>query len=165
LSVETLTVPALGVVAADASWWKQDVHHSLTELWITAILGGLAVSVAFATLPLVSPRTGAPLGRGARIAAAPLPVLGGAIYVLAASTRKGYDETTALELYSLAVWSLAATRLIFARWVRRYRSTIREHGGSNQRMSVKHGSIFVCTLLALIGSLAVVLDRLPLLWA
>ena len=150
--------------APGLSWWNQETTYSHAEMWIVAVISALACGVAFGSLPLMSPRTGRRLGLGARIAVAPLPVLGASITAFLRSESRGYDEITALQLYSLAMLTLAACRLIFAGWLKRCVDHYRETGKAVQTLTVKQSLIFTFTLLFLIGSLAFILDRLPLLW-
>lgn len=150
-----------GVLALAA---EQEAAFSVTQLWIIAAGACIAAAVAIGTLPLFSPRTGRRLGAGARVAVALLPPLGGAAFAVLDSTRRGYEESTGLHLYILALLTLVVLRIIFARWLRRAAEQHRS-GTPVEKLTVKGHVIFWITFVAVIVPLAVMLSRLPILWA
>jgi hypothetical protein len=145
-------------------WWQQETTHSLTELWIVAGVAFVAGWVAFSSMPLVSRRSRKPLGLPTRIAVGPLPALVAAVVPFFASMRDGEGLSTGLELYSVAILALAVLRVVYAGWIRRQGELLRHGQRPAKKVTTAQSWLLVVAFLAVCAVVAVVLDRLPLLW-
>lgn len=88
------------------------VPFSLTHWWIAAIVSGLALAWAVQSLATKTKT---------KLIMAAVVTLGTALYMALRASVDGTQQ--ALQLYIVAALPMAICRLIFARWLRRYRST------------------------------------------
>ncbi|MCM2579123.1 hypothetical protein [Streptomyces meridianus] len=81
----------------------------ITLLRIFAVVSGIALGGAMATMTAKKKR---------KLAAVVVPLVATAVMV-GQSILRGYDEGTALRLYTLAVLDLVLMRVVFSGWLRR----------------------------------------------
>ena len=146
------------------SWWQQETTHSLAELWIVAGVAFVAGWVAFSSMPLVSPKSRKMLGLPARIALGPLPLLAAATVPFLASMKDVEGLSMGLKLYSVAILVLAVLRVVYAGWIRRQGDLLRHGQRTAEKVTAAQSFLFVVAFLVVSAVVAIVLDRLPLLW-
>lgn len=141
-----------------------DSGYTVTQLWLLAFGSGLAAGVAFASLPLVSPRTGNRLAFRARCIVALLPPSAAGGYSVLAATRRHDDPSTALQLYIVAMLTLVALRVVFAGWLRRQGNGGPRSAEQWESLTSKQMLAFLAALVTVAACLAVTLDWLSSLW-
>lgn len=146
---------------------EQEAAYTETQLWIIAAVAWIALSVAIATTPLRTPRTGRPLGTGARIAVGFGTALVGSILAYLRAGTRGTEGTDALKLVTVAVLTIVVMRILFAKWIRR--ADEQYWSGKPVKLSFRGGVFFAVTIVVLMISIGVVLSQLPvwlpMLWA
>jgi len=143
---------------------EHGIVFSNGELLVIAIGCGIALAIAMATLPMVSPRTRRPLGPGARVAVGLLTPIVCALFVLARSARGNDQVADALWIYIFAMLSLVIPRVVFARWFKRV-AEAQLAGEPIQTSGGKAAVLFLGSMAIVIGSLVALLTWLPRLWA
>ncbi|MBQ0988012.1 hypothetical protein KBZ10_26545 [Streptomyces sp. F63] len=121
-------------------------HFSRADWWIAAFVAGTAAAVAFQSLILE---------RRNKWKVIVLPA-GAALAIGLDSAVREYEGNTPLELYTLAMLSLALTRVVFARYIGRQIELARS-GQPVQEPTGKQIAVFVLTLMAIILAIAVTL--------
>ncbi|MFF3845868.1 hypothetical protein [Streptomyces sp. NPDC002328] len=119
-------------------------HFSHTHWWIAALVAGAAAAMALQTLILEKKNKWkavvGPLGAGVGIG------LDSAI--------RGYEGNTPLQLYTLAMLSLALTRVVFAGHIGRMTALARD-GQPIPQPTGRQIAIFILTVMAMMLTIAV----------
>lgn len=126
-------------------------------LWILAIVSSVALAAAFLTMP----GTGRRRETALRAAVAVLMPLVGLVYVFGRVARQaqvhnsGDDpEATALFLFSVVALAIAAQRVIFARYIKRWARLARS-GNAVQTATGKQVTVFLLTLFVVLAAVGV----------
>ncbi|GAA2756402.1 hypothetical protein [Actinopolymorpha rutila] len=151
--------PDVLVVAA-----QPEAAFSLTQVRVMAVGSGIALAVAFGTLPLVSPRSRKPLGVAARFTVGLITSVVCGLYVYGRSRRSSDDDATGLQLYIIATMSVVIMRVIFARWFTRVAQAQRS-GKQVKPLGAKWTVVVLVMFVTVVASLAATLTWLPRLWA
>ncbi|MER7172041.1 hypothetical protein [Streptomyces mesophilus] len=120
-------------------------HFTTAHWWIAAVVSGLALATAVATLATT---------RRATLAGAVTVTVVTVLYVALRGTGDGAVQ--ALQLYVLGTLTLAILRLVFAGWLRRQRER-HEAGEPPEQPTGKHIAIFMATFVAIVVGIAVTL--------
>ncbi|WP_149179625.1 hypothetical protein [Streptomyces sp. TRM49041] len=119
---------------------------SVTEWWIAAIVSGIALAVAVQSMVTT---------RKDKLKAVLLPLAGAAFLVLSSAAR-GYEGETPLMLFTATMLGLTATRIIFARYLRRQLDLVRS-GQPMKELTALQTVVFFVTFTAVVAAIAVFL--------
>ncbi|WP_199545602.1 hypothetical protein [Streptomyces sp. N35] len=120
-------------------------HFTTAHWWIAAVVSGLALATAGATLATT---------RRAKVAGAVTVTAVTGLYTGLKGTGDGAVQ--ALQLYILGTLSLAILRLVFAGWLRRQRER-HEAGEPPEQPTARHIAVFLATFAAIVAGIAVTL--------
>jgi hypothetical protein len=118
-------------------------HFTLTHWWIAAIVSGLALALAVASL---ARQTGDKL-----IAAASVLIATG-LYTALRESGEGAHQ--ALQLFILGTWPLVILRLVFAGWLRR-QMALKRAGQPMEELTGKEIAIFFAAFVAVVTCIVI----------